>query len=963
MLKLRKELLRALLIGIALAPVGIHASAQTPAAEPPPSADTAGLPTGKQLDPALPGAPVQTNSLPMSLVVSPDGRYAATLNAGYGTAESNYDQSIFIVDLLNGKEKDFPDTRTKARVAHQTLFQGLAWGRDGKHLYASIASLSAPLGGKPSETGNAIAVYAFQEGQLRPERLLSLPLQQLAVGKVQSTFTKPLTKGFALSYPAGLVVVPGPPGSGERILVADNLSDDALLLDGASGSVIQRFDLSTSTTVPAAYPITVAATHDGRYGFVALWNGSAVVALDLRAGRPLGRVSLLPATSLTAAGSHPAAMVLSPDEKTLYVALANRDLAAAVSVPTQASPEMKVTGYFDTKLPGQTYFGAVPDAIALSGDGRRLFVANASSDAVAVYEVHGPESKPVRKAGHALQATRPLGFVPTGWYPTALATTSTDLLIATAKGNGTGPNNMPQAGAPANSPRSDRTYIPTLLHGSFARVALSELDARLPAFTDAVVADNRMKSAREQIAFSAGANPIRHIIYIIKENRTYDQILGDESAANGDPALTMYGRSVTPNEHRLAEQFGILDNFYDSAEVSGDGHVWSNAAITSDYTEKTWQQSYRGNERAYDYEGVVSNGVPLLQDIPDVNEPASGYLWANLARHGKTLYHFGEYISTTFCSEKKVDSRQTSPLQGTPEGTTTSCARAAIHKGELIPANYGGGVSRYSWSIPLIASNTATKPELRGHFDPLYPDFELAFPDQLRVEEFLVKFRAWDAQKKAGQDTMPDFIQLRLPNDHTAGTTPGMPRPAASVADNDLAVGRAVEAVSHSPFWDDTAFFILEDDAQDGADHVDAHRSICLVVSKYSPRTDGKPFVDHRFYTTVSTIRTMENLLALPPMNNNDAFAPLMTPLFSGKGNQPPYEADVSNRENGLIYEANSKTAVGARASSRMDFLHADQAPTAELNAILWRDAMGNVPLPSQLRHPEYSTRHKDDDD
>ncbi len=915
------------------------------------------LPSSKQASTVLPGTPAKTNSLPMSMVISPDGQYAATLNAGYGVAESNYDQSVLVVNLKTGAQVDFPDSRTEARVSHQTFYQGLAWSRDGKRLYASLASLTSPEGGKPGETGNAIAVYTVQDGKLTPEKLLPVPLQILAPGKQQAVFHQELEPGKAIPYPAGLALVKGPAGGADRLLIADDLSDDALLMDTDTGAVVQRFDLASAATVPAAYPISVTATRDGRRGFVALWNGSAVAELDLVHGRELGRVALLAPKVATAASSHPAALALSPDERTLYVALANRDMVAAVAVPAGAGA-MRVAGFFDTKLPGQTLFGAVPDAVAVSPDGRRLFVANASADAVAVFD-----TRPVKHKREAIPAVRPLGFVPTGWYPTALAVTPTELLIATAKGQGTGPNNFPQRNAGASNPRRDRTYVGTLLYGSFARVPLTGLDDGLAGMTAEVVAENRMKAAEEQIAFRGGVNPIKHIIYIIKENRTYDQILGDEAAANGDKSLTMYGRSITPNEHKLAERFGILDNFYDSAEVSGDGHVWSNAAITSDYTEKTWQQSYRGGERAYDYEGVVSHGLPVLQGIPDVNEPASGYLWTNLAAHGKTLYHFGEYISTKFCATAPAVSRQTSPLEGTPEDTATGCPLAAIRKGEPIPANYGGGVSAYPWPIPMIASNTATKPELQGHFDPKFPDFQIAFPDQLRVEEFLTKFRGWVSAKQAGNDVMPNFIQLRLPNDHTAGTRPGMPRPAASVADNDLAVGRAVEAISHSPFWDDTAFFILEDDAQDGADHVDAHRSICLVVSKYSPKTpEGAPFVDHRFYTTVSTIRTMESLLGLPPMNNNDAFAPVMSPLFSGAGDQPAYTADASNRENGLIYEANTSRSPGAKESAKMNFEHADQAPTAALNAILWKDSMGDKPLPEQLKHPAHTVR-KDDDD
>ncbi len=917
------------------------------------TAATLDLPTGKQLTLPLPGSPFKTNSLPMSVAVSPDGRYAATLNGGYGTADSHYDESVLVVDLGTGEPVDCPDARTGLR-AHQTLYQGLAWSGDGRHLYASMASLTAPTGGKPDTTGNAIAVYSFADGKLAPERLLAIPLQKLALGKRQ-TLKNPVPEGMAIPYPSGLSLVHRE-GHGDALLIADDMSDDVLLMDTASGEIVRRWDLSDSNAVPAAYPIAVTATRDGRRGFVALWNSSAVVELDLVNGGVRGRTELLGPKVPTASGSHPAALTLSPDERTLYIALANRDMVAAVDVPAKGAMGRQAKRFFDTKLPGQTYFGAVPDAVAVSADGKQLFAANASADAVAVYDL---TAKPTKTAA------RPVGFVPTGWYPMALAATKDQLLVATAKGEGTGPNNMPQRDTWPTNTRKDRTYIGTLLYGSFARVPLADLRSELPGYTESVVRDNRMKAAAEGIAFAGGTNPIKHVLYIIKENRTYDQILGDEGAANGDPSLTMYGRAVTPNQHKLAEQFGILDNFYDSAEVSGDGHVWSNAAITSDYTEKTWQQSYRGGERAYDFEGVVSGGYPLLEGIPDVNEPASGYLWTNLAAHGKTLYHFGEYISTKFCVAAGEEAKpQQSPTEGTPEGQATGCVRPAIRKGEPIPANYGGGVSPYPWAIPTISENIATKPELVGHFDPLFPDFQIDFPDQLRVEEFLTKFKGWNDARAAGRDTMPSFIQLRLPNDHTAGTRPGMPRPAASVADNDLAVGRAVEAVSHSAFWNDTAFFILEDDAQDGADHVDAHRSIAFVISKYSPHGDqGKPFVDHRFYTTVSTIRTMETLLGLPPMNNNDAFAPLMAPLFSGPGDQPPYTADTSNRDNGMIYEMNTPKSPGAAASAHMDFSHPDQAPSAQLNAILWRDAMGDRPLPSQLAHPPAHRRRKDDDD
>ena len=393
-----------------------------------------------------------------------------------------------------------------------------------------------------------------------------------------------------------------------------------------------------------------------------------------------------------------------------------------------------------------------------------------------------------------------------------------------------------------------------------------------------------MKAAEEKIQFAGGASPIKHVIYIIKENRTYDQVFGDlkqdgKPVGNGDARLTMYGADITPNQHKLALQFGVLDNFFDSGEVSGDGHVWSNAAIGTDYLEKTWQQNYRSGQRTYDFEGVVAEGYPLLQKIPDVNEPTSGYLWGNVAAHGKTHYNFGEYISSTFCDAKKAASAGGAAAGG------IALPKPEIKPGEAIPEEWGGGVNKWPWAIPLLAKNVATKPELVGHFAAEAPDFNLRVPDQIRVKVFLRHLQGWIADREAGKDTMPNFMMLRLGNDHTAGTTPGGPTPKSLVADNDLAIGRAVEAVSHSAYWDDTAFFILEDDAQNGADHVDAHRSLALVVSKYAPQAkDGGVFVDSRFYSTVSVVRTMETLLGLPPMNNNDAFSSLMGASSPGRG-------------------------------------------------------------------------------
>jgi len=900
------------------------------------------LPTSKQLLEPVPGEPVRLNSLPMGIAASPDGHYLAILNAGYGTYESQYAQSIALLDTQTGKLRDFPELRTRLN-APQTFYQGIAFSADNKHLYASLDSLTAPEAGNPGQTGNAIAVYALEDGALVAERLIPVPLQQLAAGKVQNALGKALQAGAAIPAPAGIALVANG-GRHEQLLIADEFSDDALLIDTVTAEVVHRFDLSTTSTVPAAFPISVAATRDGRRGFVALWNGSAVAELDLRSGWVLARLPLLPPRSATAPGSHPAALALSPDEKTLYVALANRDMVAAVALQ---GIRLRVRAMFDTRLPGQELFGAIPDAVAVSTDGRRLYAANTSSDAVAVFDLAHERAG----AKGTAAPVRPLGFIPTEWYPTALAVRQQKLYVATAKGSGTGANVDAQWVVDA-VPQSHRAhaYIGTLLYGSLATIDLAEAEKRLGALTREVEVSNLMAATQQHVNFRNGGHPIKHVIYIIKENRTYDQIFGDLGAGDGDSSLTMYGKNVTPNQHKLALQFGVLDNFHDSGEVSGNGHVWSTAGITSDYTEKTWQQTYRGSERHYDFEGVVAGAYPIQQKIPDVDEPASGYLWGNFARHGKSLYHFGEFISTKFCDDSGEAPKDPPAAEGTPVSTGTGCARSHVRLGEQVPQNYGGGKSPWPWLVPLILKNVATKPELEGHFDPLFPDFNLSFPDQLRTEEFLAQFRKWAGDRERGTDTLPNFVMLRLPNDHTAGTRAGMPRPRASVADNDLAVGRVVEAVSHSAYWDDTALFILEDDAQDGADHVDAHRSIALIVSKFSPH-GAKPMVDNTFYTTVSVVRTMEDLLGVPPMNNNDATAPLLGPLFGGVGDQPPFEAEYENRDNGMIYEMNSAHAPGAKQSDRMDFSHADKADPRLLNVILWRDAMGTKPLPALLAH------------
>ena len=916
-----------------------------------PPASSISLPTSKTLTIPTPGRIGSTNSFPATITLSPDGRYAALLNDGYGTQETSAMQSIAILDLKTNQITEFPDKRFGEEV-HQSYFLGLVFGSDGKHLYASVGSITDPTAEKPADTGNGIAVYSFANGNVEPERFIAIDPQSLTAGKKVAIGLRKTAPGTAIPYPAGLALVSSG-GNKDHLLVANNLSDNAVLLDVASGKVLQHFDLSTDELVPSSFPYTCVVTRDARRAWCSLWNASRVAELDLASGKVVRWIKLQEPKDPIAPGSHPTALLLSPDEKTLYVALSNADAVAEVS-----TEKGDVIASLNTSVREQKYAGTYPSALSQSPDGKRLFVADASSNAIAVFDTSKVRaiSAPQDAAG-AVPTLSALGFIPTDWYPSALAVQGDDLLIATAKGQGAGPNKG--LGKTTYEVRHHgHPYIPTLLRGSIARLNIPSTLGKLDELTRVVEHDNLLHNDPATIQFAGGKNPIKHVIYVIKENRTYDQILGDLKVGDGDPSLTMYGADITPNEHNLALQFGVLDNFYDSGEVSGDGHLWSTAAITSDYNEKTWQIAYRGKERTYDFQGSVADEYPLEHNQPDIDDPSTGFLWDNVAHHGLTYRDYGEFVNAGWCNKTR---KATTPKQGTPSAQQSPCPRTELNQGDPLPPNVGdphAGPSPFPWTVPLFKGVKATKAVLRDHFDPLYPDFNTDYPDQLRADEFLNEFAAYKRAREENESPefqLPAFVLLYLPDDHTGGTRPEHARPAAAVADNDLALGRVVDAVSHSPYWEDTAIFILEDDAQDGGDHVDAHRSIAFVVSKYSPGTAAEPYVDHRFYTTVNTVHTMEMLLGLPPMNQNDAYAPAMGPMFSGAGTQPAFKADYRNLKNGLIYETNKSDARGAGESAKMDFSRPDAAGAARLNRVLWQDQKGDaapVPAPKHKVFP-----------
>jgi YVTN family beta-propeller protein len=631
-------------------------------------------------------------------------------------------------------------------------------------------------------------------------------------------------------YPARLAFSP----DGARLYVAGNLDDSLLVVDPVSRRVVQR--LATGR-----YPYGIVVDRSGRV-YVSAWGGSWVATF-----RP-GADGLIPGPRI-AVGRHPSAMVLDPSHSRLYVACASSDRIAIVDTQRDS-----VIATLDDTTPGAPPEGSTPDGLALSADGRRLFVTEADNNAVAIFDVTGSNGQPSAAAG------RPLGRIPVDWYPTAVLVDRDSLWVLNGKGSGTAPNpGYTQPGRPGKDDPFQYTLGQT--SGTLRRVAIPP-DRGFAVLSNRVAAANGWDHAPARAALP----PFRHVIYVIRENRTYDQVLGDLPGADGDTALTFFPRDVTPNAHALAERFGIFDRFMVSGEVSGDGHNWSTAAFASDYVEKTIPSRYSGRGRTYDYDGLNRDQVP----DDDVNEPSTGYLWDAAIRAGVTLRNFGEF------THQDRDGR---------------------------------------W--------VANKRSLAPHTDPRYPGWDLDIPDTLRAARWIGAFR-----EQAAGDSMPALTIVYLPNDHTAGARAGSPTPRAYAADNDLALGRMIEALSHSRYWSSTVVFVLEDDAQDGPDHVDSHRSPLLVISAYN-----RPGVDHRFATTTDVLATIDRILRLDAMSKFDRFAHPLTGCYAISPDAAAYEA---LRPRWPRNEVNGDSTRVAVLSRRLDLSREDRANAALFNRILW---------------------------
>jgi YVTN family beta-propeller protein len=659
-------------------------------------------------------------------------------------------------------------------------------------------------------------------------------------------------------------------GDGVWVAIAGTFQEQIAHIDTASG----RVDKDVSLPLPF-YPAAIARGADGTLA-VAADLGNKVAFVDPTTERVVAQVHV---------GSHPAALVFSRDGKTLFVAdrgeshvdvvdVAARKVRATIPVGLhpgalvsdgtrlyvadsddddvaviEAASERVVQR---AKLPFASdragIVGASPNALALEGD--RLYVTCGAANAVAVF-------------GITSAGLRALGAFGTGWYPAAIAVDRAHgaLFVADGKGESGHPN---PAFRPFGAPR--KQYIADQLAGSIRRYPIPG-DAALASESARVDADDRMENAPPPPSTIVRANgPIRHVIYVIKENRSYDEVLGDIHGADGDPSLVLFGDPVTPNQHALAQRFGVFDRFFEDSHVSADGHNWSTAAFANDYLEKYWPQNYANRRAYYDFE-----------DAAEASRPHGGYLWDDAVAHHVSLRNYGEFVTA-------------GPSKPTPVS---------------------------------VSSDT-----LRPNTDRNYATFDLAVEDVDRFTEWKREFDGYERTR-----TLPQLEIVRFPRDHTAGTKDGEVTPQGMVADNDLAVGKLVDAVSHSGDWGSTAIFVIEDDAQNGPDHVDEQRAPFYLVSPYA--AGG---VQHAMYTQASVLRTIEVLLGLSPMSPYDTNATVLDAAFRSTPDLRPFTTLPARTD---TKARNGRTAYGSAVSATMGFSDADQVDDATLNAVLWHAIKG----------------------
>ena len=787
-----------------------------------PKAEKILLPNGWSLSPV--GKSLTLGDLPLNIQISPKNRWLAVTNNG---------QSVQSLQLFDPKKEIQLDEKKVGKS-----WYGIKFNQKEDILYASGSNDNWILANHISSKGKFTDTDTIRLGKPWPKEKIC---------------------------PTGIDI-----DDKQKILYTVTKEDNTLyVIDLNSNMVSAKIPLEQE-----AYSCLLSPDKSTLY--ISLWGGNKVAVFDTK----IRKVTMEIPTE-----SHPNELLFGANGKYLFVANANDNSVSVIDARQKKVIETISTSLYPTRLTGSTTNG-----LALSPDSKTLYIANADNNCLAVFDVSLPGN------------SHSLGFIPTGWYPTNVKTLGNTIIVANGKGFSSLPNpHGPQPIKPddagyqkGSTAKKEVQYIGGLFKGTLSFIEKPN-DALLKKYS-AQVYENTPFTPQTTIEAKGVAgipiprntsekSPIKYVFYIIKENRTYDQVLGDMPEGNGDSSLCLFNENVTPNHHALAREFVLLDNFYVDAEVSADGHNWSTAAYATDYVEKTWPTSYGGRGGTYDYEGTRK-----------VAYPRDGFIWDYCKRAGVSYRSYGEFA--------------------------------------------GNG------QTPLKT--------LEGHICPNSPGFDLDIKDVYREE-------VWqhDFDSLLAINAVPQFSSIRISNDHTSGQRKGKPTPIAAVADNDQAIGLLVEHLSKSPIWKESAVFILEDDAQNGPDHVDAHRSPALVISPYIK----KGTVNHHMYSTSGILRTMELILGLPPMSQYDAAA---LPLYDCFAATPDTSVYIAKSPRVDIDAVNPGNTPSAALSEKWNFKKEDSAPDLDLNKVVWKSVKGEnsvMPAPRRSAFVKFEKKKKDDDD
>ncbi len=925
--------------------------------------DTLIQPSGRNLDPV--GKLTKLGNLPAGGALTVDGRFAWTLSAGRGKND---------VRIVRVRPKGCPrgagekarQCRRRARREVGRVVQklpmpgvsgGIAMAPDGKTAYVSgtpqpSTEANRPPADVPGADGDVVHVFKLKRksGKATRDGVIEVPPPS-GTPPPQSF---PPTNTTPLSWPRDLAVSP----DGTTLLAALNL---------AHGSAIVNLETREVSYGPAGrYPYGAAITKDGKVGLISNEADGTVTVVDLASGDEVKTITVGPHLS------HPEGIAIDPKRPLAYVAVTHQDLIAVID-----TNKLEVVRTLSVERPQG--IGTAPTHVSVTADGCRLISANSGEDAVAVFALSarrrcdpGAPAKSKRDsaralAGHILDhesrrgidqaeseeaeaaeffgeeaeeeaeeevAQNParakskrwqlLGRVPVASYPTAAFATpqrpsKRRLVWVTAKGVGVGPNDLepgesvPEDTGSATSGSSAQYYFKYLPEQVFGMSGVlrfpsdSRLEKLTPRASEQIRPSNKEKPPKDTPLTAEG--PIDHVFYVVRENRTYDQILGDDPRGDGDPKLTLFGEAVTPNAHALAERFPLLDHVYANSEASIDGHFWTAAAAVSDYVIKSWHQNYGGRKRPYDF-GVYS-----------VTWPSQGFLFDQAQEQGISWFNYGEAVAGTV------------PLNDADRtAEETAQVVAKFNKSDLGPLSPGPQADPpapcFSNDASSGGENVITGQEV---FDSSRPSGANPLTTESRFECFSERF---DQQLAGGG--VPAFNYITLPNDHTVGTSPGGRTPRAMIAENDLALGEIVDKISHSPIWERSLILVIEDDSQDGADHVDAHRIPAFAISPYAKRGA----VVHTRYDFLSFIRTLELVIGMESLNLFDATAVPMYDAFDAdpSDNSEPYTAITPSVD---LLERNTANSANARLSERLPLEFTDRTPQRILDRILWQSVHG----------------------